>query len=256
MAIRVTVWNENYHERTNEDVARNYPEGIHGCIAGFLAEAGMQTQTATLDMPEHGLTEEVLDRTDVLVWWGHMKHGEVSDDIVEKAHRRILNGMGYIALHSSHASKLFKKLVGTSGSLRWREAGEKEILWVIDPSHPIVDGLGDHIIVPHEEMYGEQFGIPAPDELVFISWFQGGEVFRSGCCWHRGKGKVFYFRVGHEAFANYAIPDVQKVITNAVKWAAPIDFPPAVLGQIKEPLIPFEVDESDGLSLLTAAKKK
>ena len=255
MAIRVTVWNENFHEQTDADVARNYPQGIHGCIAGFLGRADMETQTATLDMPEHGLTDEVLDNTDVLVWWGHMKHGDVSDEVVDKVHRRVLNGMGFIALHSSHASKIFKKLVGTSGSLRWREAGEKEILWVVDPSHPIVDGIGNRIVVPHEEMYGEQFGIPSPDELVFISWFQGGEVFRSGCCWHRGKGKVFYFRVGHEAFANYEIPDVQRVITNAVKWAAPIQFPPSELGQIKEPIVPFVVEEGEGLNLLTAKKK-
>lgn len=223
--LKVTVWNENVHEKTSDVVRANYPIGIHGCIAEFLDKAGMETRTATLEEPSHGLTDEVLNDTDVLVWWGHMAHDKVEDDIVDKVYERVLDGMGLIVLHSGHASKIFRKICGTnSQNLKWREIGEKEILWVVNPGHPIVDGLPEKIIIPQEEMYGEFFDVPAPDELVFLSWFEGGEVFRSGLCYNRGRGKVFYFRPGHETFANYYIEDVQKVITNAVKWAAPIDF--------------------------------
>ena len=231
MGIRVTVWNEYLHELQFPEVAAVYPEGIHGCIAGFLKEAGMDVKTATLEQPEHGLTEEVLDNTDVLIWWGHMAHERVQDEIVERVHKRIQAGMGLIVLHSGHASKIFQKICGTnSGMLKWREDGEKEILWVIDPSHPIAAGLEEKIMIPHEEMYGEHFNIPQPDELVFISWFEGGEVFRSGVTFTRGRGKIFYFQPGHESNAAYHNENVRKILVNAVRWTAPLD-------EIKEPEI-------------------
>jgi len=226
MKFKVTVWNENLHEVENKEIGKLFPKGIHGCIAEFLDKAGMLTHTATLREPEHGLSDEVLNNTDVLIWWGHIAHPEVDDKIVEKVYKRILNGMGLIVLHSAHASKIFSKICGTdTGTLKWREDGEKEILWVVNPSHPIVDGLPEKIIIPQEEMYGEYFDIPAPDELVFISWFEGGEVFRSGICYHRNKGKIFYFRPGHESFNAFKMPEIQQVIINAVKWAAPISSP-------------------------------
>ena len=153
------------------------PPSPTGCIA-----AGCYVRTATLDEPEHGLTEGVLAETDVLTWWGHMAHDEVSDEIVDRVQQRVLEGMGLIVLHSGHFSKIFKRLMGTTCNLKWREAGERERLWVVEPGHPIAQGLGEYFELPHEEMYGERFDIPAPDELVFLSWFQGGEVFRSGCC--------------------------------------------------------------------------
>ena len=183
--IRVTVWNEYLHEKLDPAVAAVYPDGIHGCIAGFLQKAGMSVKTATLEMPEHGLTEEVLDSTDVLVWWGHMAHDRVDDSIVSRVYDRVQNGMGLILLHSAHASKIFCRLCGTNTfNLKWRESGDREILWTIEPGHPIAEGLGEHIMLEEEETYGERFEIPRPDELVFISWFSGGEVFRSGCCYH------------------------------------------------------------------------
>ncbi|PYI54005.1 ThuA domain-containing protein [Paenibacillus flagellatus] len=219
--IRVTVWNEFEHEQVNEQIAAIYPEGIHGAIAGGIAQDGLSIRTATLDQPEHGLTEAVLDETDVLIWWGHRAHNKVSDDIVNRVHDRVLKGMGLIVLHSGHFSKIFKKLMGTSCDLKWREAGDKERIWVVDPAHPIAEGLGQYFEIEHEEMYGEHFDIPAPDELVFISWFEGGEVFRSGCTYHRGNGKVFYFRPGHETYPTYHNKDVLRVISNAVHWAAP-----------------------------------
>ena len=222
-SVRATVWNEFRHEKKVEAIAEIYPEGIHAVIAGALREAGLEARTATLDEPEHGLTEKVLDDTDVLIWWGHAAHGEVSDEIVERVYGRVMAGMGLICLHSAHFSKIFKKCMGTTCDLKWREAGEKERLWVISHGHPIVDGIPEYFEIAHAEMYGECFDIPEPDELVFISWFAGGEVFRSGCCFHRGKGRIFYFRPGHETYPIYYQPEVIRVIRNAVLWAAPSD---------------------------------
>jgi trehalose utilization protein len=219
--IRVTVWNENVHEREHEAVQKIYPEGIHGAIANHLnKQEGITARTATLDQPEHGLTEEVLKNTDVMTWWGHLAHGAVEDVIVDRVQRRVLEGMGLIVLHSGHHSKILKRLLGTTCSLKWREQGEKERLWNINPSHPIAEGIGEYFELPHTEMYGEPSGIPTPDELIFISWFQGGEVFRSGCVWQRGHGKVFYFRPGHETHPIYRDENVLRVITNAVRWGA------------------------------------
>lgn len=232
--IRVTVWNEFRHEKIHEEVARVYPNGIHNAIAEYLKkQPDIEVKTATLDEPEHGLTQEVLDYTDVLIWWGHMAHNEVKDEVVERVYNRVLNGMGLIVLHSGHLSKIFRKLMGTSCMLKWREAGEKERIWVVEPGHPIAEGLGEYFEIPHTEMYGERFDIPKPDELVFISWFAGGEVFRSGCCFYRGKGKIFYFRPGHETFPIYYQLEVQKVIYNAVKWARTVKGPEIRFGNVK-----------------------
>ncbi|ASN04604.1 ThuA domain-containing protein [Virgibacillus necropolis] len=217
--MNVTIWNENRHEKKNPKVEEIYPTGIHGAIADFLQEEGFNTQTATLDEAEHGLTEEVLDNTDVLVWWGHLAHEEVTEDVAEKVKQRVLDGMGLVVLHSAHFSKVFKKLMGTGCDLKWREADEKERLWVVDPSHPITEGLGQYIELEKEEMYGEHFDIPAPDQLVFVSWFEGGEVFRSGATFTRGRGKIFYFRPGHETYPTYHNKEIQQVIKNGVKWA-------------------------------------
>jgi trehalose utilization protein len=229
-SIRVTVWNEFRHEKSDESVRKVYPEGIHAAIAVPLQKAGYAVRTATLDEPEHGLTTEVLQDTDVLIWWGHMAHGDVADEIVERVVARVWGGMGLIVLHSGHFSKVFKRLMGTSCDLKWREVGERERLWVVNPSHPIAAGLGQYIELEHEEMYGEHFDIPTPDELVFVSWFQGGEVFRSGCTYSRGRGKVFYFRPGHETYPTYYNAEVQRVIQNAVEWAKPCDTAKPVYG--------------------------
>ena len=220
---RVTVWNEYRHERSDQAVAQVYPEGMHAAIATYLRAEGLAVQTATLDEAEHGLTEEVLSQTDVLTWWGHRAHLEVSDTVVDRVHQRVLDGMGLIVLHSAHFSKIFKKLMGTGCGLYWRETGEKERIWVVKPGHPIAAGLGEWFEIPHAEMYGEPFDVPEPDNLVFVSWFPGGEVFRSGCCYYRGRGKVFYFRPGHETYPIYHQPEVLQVIKNAVLWAAPSD---------------------------------
>ena len=219
--IRITVWNEFRHEKSSPKVAAIYPNGMHETIAEFLRkQPDFEVRTATLDEPEHGLTQEVLDNTDVLTWWGHMAHGEVSDEIVERVYKRVMEGMGLIVLHSGHASKIFRKLMGTNtGNLRWREDGDMARLWVMDLAHPIVQGQEDHFDLPIEETYGEHFDIPKPDDLIFVSWIPGGEVFRSGCTWHRGLGRIFYFQPGHESCPSYHDKNVQLVITNAVRWA-------------------------------------
>ena len=220
--IRVTVWNEFRHERQKPEIAKVYPEGIHGAIAaGLNAAGGIEARTATLDEPEHGLSEEVLAATDVLTWWGHAAHKEVADEVVQRVQRHVIAGMGIILLHSAHFSKIFIALMGTTCSLKWREVGERELLWCTRPGHPIAQGLPDPIILEHTEMYGEYFDVPTPEETIFISNFAGGEVFRSGCVWTRGAGKVFYFRPGHETYPIFHDPNIIKVLVNAVRWMAP-----------------------------------
>ena len=224
---RVLVWNEHRHERSNDAVRAVYPSGMHAAIAEGIAAADLVVETATLDEPEHGLTEVRLAATDVLLWWGHVAHLEVNDEVVSRVHRHLLEGMGLVVLHSGHDSKIFKRALGTTGSLLWREAGEREILWNLAPEHPILAGSGDRIELPHEEMYGERFDIPTPDETLMISWFAGGEVFRSLCTWRRGHGRLVYFRPGHETYPTYHNPDVLRVIGNAARWAA---------GSVRRPL--------------------
>jgi trehalose utilization protein len=241
--INVTLWHEYRHEKKNKTVADLYPDGMHGALASGLRkndQAGQfNIRLATLDEPEHGLTDEVLNSTDVLTWWGHGAHQDVRDDIVEKVVARVWDGMGLIVLHSGHFSKPFKRLMGTDCSLRWREANDKERIWVVNPGHPIAQGLPDYFELEAEEMYGEFFGIPQPDELVFVSWFTGGEVFRSGCCWHRGQGKVFYFRPGHETYPTYHNPVVHQVLANSIRWAQPTKVS-SFTRQVNKPTPPLE----------------
>lgn len=245
--IRVTTWNEFRHEKTADAVKAIYPGGMQLVWKKTLEEqlgADVVVRSATLDEPDHGLTDEVLANTDVMTWWGHAFHGEVSDAIAAKVAHRVREGMGLIVLHSAHYAKPFRLLMGTNCHVKWREVGERERVWNIAPGHPLTAGLSkDYIEIEHEEMYGEHFDIPDPDELVFVSWFEGGEIFRSGCVWRRGAGKVFYFRPGHESFPTYFHPDVRRVLANGVRYVAPVagtvpyrhDSPNA-----KEPLSPIE----------------
>ena len=220
--MKVTVWNEFYHEKTEPVVTELYPGGLHNYIAGFLKCDDIEVRVATLDDEECGLTEEVLADTDVLIWWGHLKHFRVPDEVVERVYNHVLSGMGLIALHSAHFSKIFKKLMGTTCSLKWRE-GSRERVWTIMPNHPIAEGVDETFVLDPEEMYGERFDIPQPEETIFLGWFSGGEVFRSGCTWKRGHGKIFYFQPGHESHPSFQNANVQKIIKNAVRWACPVN---------------------------------
>lgn len=220
--IRVTIWNEYRHERENEHVAALYPAGIHAPLVEALRRAGLSAiRVATLDEPEHGLSVEALAETDVLVWWGHIAQREVSAEVTERVYQRVLEGMGLVVLHSGHNAEVFKKLMGTSCRHRWREGNDHARLWVVAPGHPIAEGIGEYVDIEHDEMYGEHFDVPPPEQLVFVSWFSGGEIFRSGCCYTRGSGKIFYFQPGHEEMPVYHHPQIQRIIANAVGWAAP-----------------------------------
>ncbi|RUT34906.1 trehalose utilization protein ThuA [Arsenicitalea aurantiaca] len=245
MTIRTLVWGENVHEQTSKVVADLYPEGMHTQIARLIsADQNVSVTTTTLQAPEHGLTEAVLAETDVLVWWGHKAHAEVDDRVVERVMQHVWQGMGLIVLHSGHYAKIFKRLMGTPCGLTWREAGERERLWVVNPRHPIAAGLPQYFELENEEMYGEPFAVPEPLETVFISWFQGGEVFRSGVTYRRGAGNIFYFRPGHETYPTYHDETVGKVLRNAVNWAhnpqgrnlAADDAPNRPVGEAIEPI--------------------
>lgn len=218
--MQVTVWNENYQETQKPVITQLYPGGIHGYLASVLRKDGHAVRTATLQEPDHGLTEEVLQQTDVLIWWGHSRHGDVDDAVVERVQKHVLAGMGLVVLHSGHFSKIFKKLMGTTCTLKWRPEA-RERLWVVKPGHPIVQGVDETFVLQPEEMYGEPFDIPEPEEVVLLGWFDGGEVFRAGCTWTRGNGKVFYFQPGHETNPSFQNENVQKIIQNAALWAAP-----------------------------------
>ncbi|GAA3849313.1 ThuA domain-containing protein [Streptomyces sedi] len=226
--LRVTVWCEGRAERLDPEVAKRYPRGMNGAVAEaverHLGERA-RVRTAELDEPEHGLTEEVLAATDVLTWWGNLAHAEVSDAVVGRVHRRVLAGMGLVVLHSGHLSKVFRRLMGTSCTLRWRNAAERELVWTVDPTHPVAAGVPHPLVIEEQETYGEFFDIPAPEELVFVSSFSGGEVFRSGCAFRRGNGRIFYFSPGDQEYPVYHHPHVRRVIANAVAWAAPAPDP-------------------------------
>ena len=220
--LRVTVWGENVHEQVEPPVAERYPGGMHAAVAeGITDHLGDDAvvRTATLQDPEHGLTEDVLAATDVLTWWGHAAHGDVDDAVVERVHHHVLEGMGLVVLHSGHWSKIFTRLMGTTCTLRWRSDADRELVWTVNPTHPIAEGVPHPIVIPEQEMYGEYFDIPVPDELVFVSSFTGGEVFRSGCTFRRGFGKIFYFSPGDQDYPVYHHPDVRRVIANGVRWA-------------------------------------
>ena len=217
--MKLTIWNENVHERTEDNVRAIYPDGIHGVLAAALADVGT-VRTATLEQDQHGLPAEVLDATDVLTWWGHDAHEDVADDVVDRVVDRVHDGMGLVVLHSGHYSKPFRRLMGTRCTLAWRH-DDRETVWTVAPGHPIAAGIPSSFVIPEQEMYGEFFDVPAPEELVFISSFGGGEVFRSGCCWTRGRGRIFYFSPGHETNPVYHQPEVRRVIANAVRWVSP-----------------------------------
>ena len=219
--MKVTVWNENQHEKKDPIVLEYYPGGLHGYIANFLKCDDVEVRTATLDDPECGLTEEVLADTDVLVWWGHRAHDQVPDEVVDRVQKYVLSGMGLVVLHSGHHSKIFRRLMGTTCNLKWRD-NTRERIWTVMPNHPIAAGVPETFVLEPEEMYGESFDIPNPDDIIFMGWFNGGEVFRSGCTWTRGHGRIFYFQPGHETNKSFQNENVQLIIKNAVKWACPV----------------------------------
>jgi len=217
--IRVTIWHEYTHEKHSPEIAAIYPEGIHGQIKKALSYDGdLDITLAALDDPDQGLPEELLNNTDVLLWWGHMRHGDVDDGLAARIRDRVYRcGMGFIALHSAHHSKPFRTIVGCTGDLLWGDE-QKEIVWNLNPGHPIAAGIPDHFCLPIEELYAEPFAVQ-PDELIFTAWFEDGYIMRNGMVFNRGAGKVFYFQPGHETCPTYHNETVQKVLINAAAWA-------------------------------------
>ncbi len=232
MTVQVTVWNEHVHERETESVRERYPDGIHGAIAAGLRTDGYAVRTRTLGDPECGLDPTTIEETDVLVWWSHCANDAIDDEVADRVVEAVHDGMGFIPLHSGKNSKPFVRLMGTSCSIKYRHGGERERVWVADPGHPIADGLDEQFIVPATEMYGEPYDVPEPDRTVFISWFEGGEVFRSGLCYRRGAGRIFAFRPGHEAYPIYHQPEIKRVLSNAVAWAQPTSGASVTTGEV------------------------
>lgn len=221
MAVRVTVWNEDSAAESSPQVLSVYPQGVLGAVRDmFDGKEEFTVRQAWLSQEEAGLPQDILDDTDVLIWWGHCKHDRVPDAVVSRVQAMVLRGMGLIVLHSGHESKIFQRLMGTQCSLRWHEMNDKERLFVIEPTHPIMRGVPAWVELEAEEMYGERFDIPAPDELLMIGWYESGDVFRSACTFRRGYGKIFYFQPGHETLRSYHNPHVIRIIQNAARWAA------------------------------------
>lgn len=225
--INITIWNESEHK------GRAYPEGMNAALASIFEGRADFTATGALLADEaQGFPADRLEQTDVLFWWGHCKHEKVSDELTERICARVREGMGAVFLHSAHFSKPFRALMGTTCSLSWRETfGERERIWTTNPYHPIARGIENGFRLDNEEMYGEYFDIPKPDDVIFTGWFTGGEVFRSGCTFERGKGRIFYFQPGHESFPIYRNANIRSIILNAALWAVradegPVDFKP------------------------------
>lgn len=222
---RVLVWCDDARGRDLPPAAAAlHPEGIAATVAGAVLEqlgSDARVATAGLEDAEQGLAEAALAACDVLVWWGHEQHEALADETAERVQRHVLAGMGLVVLHSGHHAKPFRRLMGTTCDLVYREGADEELIWCLDPAHPIAAGVEQPIPVGRHEMYGEPFEIPTPDELVFVSAFSGGEVFRSGCCFRRGSGRIFYFSPGHESDPVYEHPQVRRVIGNAIRWARP-----------------------------------
>lgn len=240
--IHVTIWNEYVHEQaqdpSGEFIRQIYPRGIHRYLAEQLASDDLEIRAVSMDEPDQGLNDELLENTDVLLWWGHCAHAKVKDELVDRIQKRILEGMGLIVLHSGHYSKIFRRMTGTGCRLRWREVGEKERIWVVSPSHPIARGIPETFVIPNHEMYGEPFDIPQDGKIVFMSWFEGGNVFRSGVTFERDRGKIFYFSPGHETFPVYHDKIIQQILSNAIHWAAPVEYvPDRITNQTEAPEI-------------------
>ncbi|MBQ4073766.1 MAG: ThuA domain-containing protein [Clostridia bacterium] len=221
MPLHITIWNEDSLQETHENVLKVYPKGLNGALAAiFEDKSDCVVRTACLCEQDGGLPEELLADTDVLIWWGHCKHGQVPDEVVSRVQDHVLRGMGLIVLHSGHESKIFQRLMGTKCSLRWHENNDKERIFAIEPHHPILRGIPAWFELEAEEMYGERFDIPAPDQLLAIGWYESGDVFRSLCTFSRGYGKIVYFQPGHETLPSYHNEYVKKIIGNAARWAA------------------------------------
>jgi len=213
--LRVLLWSE----RT--EPVEIYPTGINGALADYLnKQDGIEAKTAQLSDPEAGLGEAALANADVLIWFGHKKHKDVPDEIVERVVRHIRErGLGFIALHSAHYSKPLKVALQASGSWSdYQNRGWAEQVWVVSPNHPLAKGLKDFTL-PKEEIYTEPFDVPAPEAVILEATWPSGHRTRECMVWTLGKGRFVYLRPGHEEYPTFFIPEMQRLISNAVLWA-------------------------------------
>lgn len=216
--MRVVVWSEG---EVHGHEATGYPEGMPAAIADAvrgIPEA--QVEIASIDDADQGVPDERLRQADVLLWWSHMRHEDLLSATVDRVVSAVEHGLGLVALHSAISSPVFRRLVGTTGGFGGWRHGDREVLWTVDPSHPICRGVEFPVVMPQQEMYSEPANLPTPDELVFISSFSGGEVFRSGITYRRGVGRIFYFSPGHEEYPVFLHPGVRGILANATSWAA------------------------------------
>lgn len=213
--LRVHVWCEGTAPRAV------YPNDVDGAVADHLGKLPtLQVRRGRLADPSAGLAEDVLDATDVLLWWGHLRHDDVPNDRAEAVVRRVREGkLGLIALHSSCTSKPFKGLMGMACEPGgWREDGRPEHVKIVAPDHPIARGVTPFTI-PRSDMFAEPFEVPAPESVVLVSNWDNGETVRSGLTWTVGKGRVAFLRTGHDAFPVLFHPSVRQIIANATLWA-------------------------------------
>jgi trehalose utilization protein len=270
--VRVLVWDEQQPEQ-----AQAYSNFLGNAIADYLNKRpGFRALSVNLGSPEQGLDATTLDATDVIIWWGHRRHGEVKLDRAEEVVKRVIDGrLGLIALHSSHFAQPFMRLMHERAKIdsrklvpdnerakakfdfsaplernmvkrdakltpalekingvwrltppacvfpAWRADGEPSHVTTLLPDHPIAQGLPARWDIPQTEMYDEPHHIPQPDAVVLEERWDKGEQFRSGCAWQIGKGRVFYYRPGHETYPIYRQQENLLVIENAARWAAP-----------------------------------
>ncbi len=212
--LRVRVWCEGTAPRAV------YPQDIDGAVAAHLGKSpGVKVERARLTDPSAGLADAALDATDVLIWWGHIRHDAVPDDRAQAVIRRVRAGkLGLVALHSSCASKPFKGLMGMSCEPGgWREDGRPEHVKIAAPDHPIARGVAPFTI-PRSDMFAEPFDVPAPETVVLVSSWDRGETLRSGLTWSVDKGRVAFLRTGHDAFPVLFHPAVRQLLANASQW--------------------------------------
>ncbi len=214
--IRVRVWCEGTARKAT------YPDDVDGALGQYLGRMeDLRIARARLDDPNAGLSDAELDATDVVVWWGHLRH----DDLPADRSRAIVDRVkaakiGFVALHASCGSRPFRGLMGTTCEPGgWRDDGRPERIEFKAPDHPIARGV-EPFTIPQSAMFAEPFEVPAPESVVFVSNWGPGETFRSGLTWTVGKGRVAYLRPGHDALPVFFHPSVRKVIANAARWAA------------------------------------
>lgn len=221
----VVVWSEGTAPK------EIYPNDINGAIAEGLKASPLMKDwdvvIAGIDDPDQRISDELLKKTDVLIWWGHKKHGDVKDALVDKIEKRVKEeGMGFIALHSAHFAKPNKRIMGTPCTFAAYVCDNKEnVVSVAMPNHPICKGVAKTFTVANDERYSDPYAVPTPDAvpLTAIQVRNDGtkEEAKMGFCWTVGKARMFYLQMGHETNPIYFDPEIRKVMANAVLWAAP-----------------------------------